>query len=160
MSELTSLEIIRFQKLWDACLLTNFFLHPNFKILGIAKSFIERHGIEISQFLILKRTPFILGDFKNRASPEVYCFVARNIKPLYDLIDKRNLEIEHTFEIMEYLKVYEIDTISKVKTDLDIKKMKAESKKLHRALNDVRNEYREKFGRGSLSNMSFFKAKR
>lgn len=162
MQEFSSKQILRYQRLWDAYLLTTFFLHPNYRTQLNVKIFIERHNIELEQFQALKRTPYILfsskdNDYLYSINCDFYCFVARYLPRLYTAIESRL--IDDIFEIIEWLSVGDIDTAAP-KEDKERSRFTRERKRITDAVRLVKNEHHEKFGRGSISNAAFFKAKK
>ena len=100
----------RLQIKWDLLLMKTFYMNPNFKIWYLRSNFINDNNIGNgdSDSVAIKRTSSIY--IKGRV--DVYQFVATRLKPLYKILDKK--EIDDIFDIAIWLKGSSIDTLSHV----------------------------------------------
>lgn len=146
----------RLQKLWDAKLVTTFYLYPHMKIHHLVYRFQEQHNnLSFDDFNSLQRTLKLQdGSYTVTGRIDTYRFVAQYLPKLYKILEAYTLE--DMFDIVSYLSTSNIDT-QPYQQAIEFQVTKRAAK-----LNERRNAlsaktYHQTRGKGSKLNVSFFR---
>lgn len=151
-------DLIRLQKLWDAKLITTFFTKPHYNIHRTAKFFRKEHNISDTEFEQLKRTPKIFTDQREFYvnNKDVYSFIAQHLKPLYDIIEPRDLT--DLFDILAWLRNADIVTKPYI-IEREVRNAVTMSCRNTAQNNINRRIHAALFGKGAKIHQAFFKSK-